>query len=286
MKFVDFPSSGFSNLNWSTVPNDFTFVVGRKIYSCPRILADILSPKLSKMHLIDPTVDSFTISINDPSENFQFFIDLISIGKSDITPKKISFVLDVCNILDNTELFSRILNQSCDECAITMQNIEEKLSYIDYLAEDSDEFEKIIEFASSNFSEISHLLKSLSYETLAKIFSTKSLFLESEDSLLNFILSLISKHGDEFLTLLSYVDFVHLSVEGVNVFLQNVSSENITQDIWESMCARLLIDTSRISIKREADMSYEEENEFNLRSSSSDESFSFMPSADEIMYIH
>lgn len=280
MKFVDFPSSGFSNLNWSTVPNDFTFAIGTKIYSCPRILADILSPKISKMHLIDPTVDSFTINIDDPSENFQFFIDLISIGKSDITPNKISFVLDVCNILDNTELFSRILSQSAVESIITMHNIEEKLSYIDYLAEDSDEFDKIIEFASSNFSEISHLLKSLSYETLAKIFSTKSLFLDSEDFLLNFILSLISKHGDEFLTLISFVDFVHLSVEGVKIFLQNVNSENITQDIWESMCARLLIDTSRISLKRESDMSYDEDNVIDLRSSCSDESFSFMPSAD------
>ena len=57
---------------------DFTFVVNGKIYSTPRFVADILSPKIRKLHYVDESINEFRINTDNESieDYFQDFLKL------------------------------------------------------------------------------------------------------------------------------------------------------------------------------------------------------------------
>jgi hypothetical protein len=54
-------SVSLSSRGLSTLPyqKNFTFIVGHKKYHCSFVTADFVSPKISKFHFADPTLDCY-----------------------------------------------------------------------------------------------------------------------------------------------------------------------------------------------------------------------------------
>lgn len=63
LNFNSLKSLPFQNYN-----KDFTFIVDGKRYQTARIVADILSPKVRKLHFIDSSITEFNIETIDNQE--------------------------------------------------------------------------------------------------------------------------------------------------------------------------------------------------------------------------
>jgi hypothetical protein len=50
-------AKGLANVPISDARNDFGFVVGDMTYKCPSLIADFLSPRVAKLHLVHETID-------------------------------------------------------------------------------------------------------------------------------------------------------------------------------------------------------------------------------------
>lgn len=57
--------------------NDFTFIVNGKKFKTNRIVSDLLSPKISRNHSTDATIDSFTINTRHRGD-FSVILDLVN----------------------------------------------------------------------------------------------------------------------------------------------------------------------------------------------------------------
>ena len=70
--------------NWKGIPidkydQDFTFVVDGKKYSTPRFVADLLSPKIRKLHFTDASINEFVITTDSQSSQEDHFSDFLNL---------------------------------------------------------------------------------------------------------------------------------------------------------------------------------------------------------------
>lgn len=57
------------DIPFNKYPKDFTFVVDGKRYQAPRIVADILSQKIRKLHCVDESINEFYINTKNTNIN-------------------------------------------------------------------------------------------------------------------------------------------------------------------------------------------------------------------------
>lgn len=241
---VDLPPHLISNINTNVANKDFKFIIGGHEHVTNSIFADLISPRVSRLHSTDPTVDSLTIDVNDPSDFFKFFIALAETGHCELIPEMFSFVWEICEQLENYLLLSVIVTRDLSSCELNLSNVLKFLNCVPFLVSGSHELIRITKFASSHFVELNvEELNLLPIETLSLIISDESLRIHNEDFLLNFIVNLIQIRGDEFKYLLSSVDLRFLSVDGISTFLSKLSFDDLTGDLWENIVKRLRIDT-------------------------------------------
>ncbi|KAK8865185.1 hypothetical protein M9Y10_010721 [Tritrichomonas musculus] len=77
---------------------DFVFIVNNKQYCTSRIAADLLSPKISRLHQIDPTIASYLINA-EASGDFNAILSLITFKDIEIKDKDIPFFSEILNSL-------------------------------------------------------------------------------------------------------------------------------------------------------------------------------------------
>ena len=65
---------------------DFTFIVNGEEFRTNKIISHILSQKISKFHLSDPTIDTYSIKTNSKGD-FSHFLNLINFKTSEINEK-------------------------------------------------------------------------------------------------------------------------------------------------------------------------------------------------------
>jgi hypothetical protein len=98
----------------------------------------------------------------------------------------------------------------------------------------------LLEHANKHFYQIMNLLPSqIKYKTLGLILSMDSLILETEDSLFDFIKQQIISHDSSFLDFISHIDLSFLSSSRISEFLELISYNNLTPDIWSCISRRL-----------------------------------------------
>jgi hypothetical protein len=98
----------FSQVPLANDSNDFTFVVGDVSYECGRLIADLLSNKIAKMHISDPSISHDFIESDDPNENFTVFLSLSSQSNPDH-----NFIRWNCNELNSTFISPTIFPSNC-----------------------------------------------------------------------------------------------------------------------------------------------------------------------------
>jgi hypothetical protein len=65
-----------TNSAFSRAENDFKLIIGEHRHSCPWFVADFLSPKVGRLHSIDPCINEITVETIDYNEEFSPFLAL------------------------------------------------------------------------------------------------------------------------------------------------------------------------------------------------------------------
>lgn len=216
---------------------DFTFVVNGKDYTTNKIVADLLSTKISKLHLVDPTMSQIIINTR-VNGDFQSFLDLINFKSQTISEQDLPFISEIFEALQPEKIK---INLSAAKT--TIDNIFEQLSqhenkkylYMNTLQDD-------IDFLSSNLFQIQEsqeeLFETLQYDTIDRVFSNKNLQIESEDQLLR-IVNRLYKKNSTFSPLYEYVDFVNVSIDMINEFASIYMIEDLSYGTWKKLLHRL-----------------------------------------------
>ena len=276
-------SSCILNVPLQTYDNNFTFIVNNEKFKTSRLISDLLSPKISKIHSTDPTFDVFTINTQQKG-NFSNILQLVNFNKNIISESELPFILEVIEILGNESIE---YSESKEPEEITTSNVftqikkHEKfgLFYKKRLLNE-------IEFIASHFFELfekeenEEELSKLQFDTLIKIISNEKLKLRDEDQLLKFVNSLYSSDS-KFTSLYEFVAFENVSSDAVCEFAEIFNMNDLTNGTWNVICQRLKQETKnekkvkseRYSMKGE-NFPYSENKVFNgiinyLRSKSS-----------------
>lgn len=231
---------------------NFTFIVDGKRYQTNRVVADILSPKLRKLHFSDESLNEFYIDtkiqskLGDKNDYFSEFLNLTSFNEIKLDSNHLKFYMQYFYALGNIDSFLKMKQHYCEE--LTVENAVDRLLEITQDISnngcESDLFQspanKIITFISEKIENIDkNKIKMLNISILEQILRNVSLQLHSEDSLLQLILSLYEENH-ECAVLFDYVIFSNLSKKCFESFIQEFEIEDMNNSIWKSICSRIL----------------------------------------------
>jgi hypothetical protein len=206
--------NGMRNIATSRNDNDFVFIVGDDRYECPWFVADFLSPKVSRLHSSDASINEFKIETSDPTHQFGEFVSLGRGSPVCVTKSNRSLFISLACELCNSELYFLIVDPTIENLTVSSFCTEfvHPIFYDDFP-------ERAIDFLASHFNEFdSSFLNNLSVSTLCRILSYQSLQLDHEDSLYTFIRSHLESHPT-YIALLEFVRFEFLTCEAIHNFI-------------------------------------------------------------------
>lgn len=247
--------------------NDFTFIVNGKRHPTPRIIADLLSPKVRKLHFSDESANEFYIDTENGKVTADYFEDFLKLCTND----QINLDLQHQELysqyfykLGNANEYLRI--QTNISNSISTENAIDKLLTIERITSniseenDRSSFKNIISFIASHFDEIDKTkLKELTIDDISDIIFSESLKIYEEDSLLSFLLSLYeSDHS--YSVLFEGILFSNVSETMLEKFMSEIEFEDVNYKIWNSIHNRFLplkkSTLSRYFEKREKEFKY------------------------------
>lgn len=217
------------------VYENFYFLVNGKRFKTSRIIADLISPKISQQHFNDPTINQFTINTKNKGV-FSYIIDLASFKEIKIPEKEFPFIFETFEILEispQTHLFN-----PTNDNLLEQLKIRYKYQHI-YLKT----FKSEIDFISLHFNEFlesnnTQLFK-LSPEILEQIINNPKLKLNNEDQLLSFINQLYINDSN-YAYLYNYVHFLNVESSSIKEFLEIFDINDISKETWRSLSLRLM----------------------------------------------
>lgn len=250
-------SSGLKNIVLTNGEDDFKFIIGDSECKISRIFADFISPRISRMHISDPTIDKFNVNdfLLKPNQSSDIFdhqlienFKLMSAGYSIKIDKAEAIKLRILSIiLENNEIFDLInklfpivkKNDDIDIC----------LSYLPYISyfdcgfcNSSFNYQSLFDSVSSHFYSIDQTkLLQMPIHVLYSIISNKHLKLSSEDSLYDFINKIYENNefDDENhikkYEFYEFVDFSLLSERKFIDFIDDILLNEMTQTIWNKL---------------------------------------------------
>lgn len=175
---IQLESSSILKVPLESYYRDFTFIVNGEEFKTSRIISDILSPKISQMHSIDPTIDTFKIDTQARGD-FQTILSLIDFKESSINENEITFITEILEIFCNESI--KIYFKE-DQEELTNENVLKKIEKHEKFQKIySDQFGKEIEYISLHFNEIlskQEELSKLKINTLYKIINNDNLQIE------------------------------------------------------------------------------------------------------------
>jgi hypothetical protein len=223
---------------------DFSIRVGDWRVECSRFEASFLSPRITAALLQDPTITEYEIELDGDvtvngklSADFEKVLsDLLSLTRNisfDVTLSNFDEVKCVVKALGNVELSERLVQMQNDMEELNLSNVGGRLSVAEFLdVSPTPE----IEYLASHFYEVEvSVLKSLKHEHLRAILESDKLQIETEDSLLDFVLEL----GEGCFDLLGQVRSEYLSESGIDRLLDTISIDDVGGALWSSLCRRL-----------------------------------------------
>lgn len=232
------PSSVF-NIPFDTYEKDFTFVVNGEKIKTSRLISDLLSPVICRMHLNDPTVDTFTID-TQKTGNFSLILDLVKFQEIRISTNEIEFISEVIEILGNEHIKCSEKPESSEP---TIENVFSQINFHErYKLFYSNRFQTEIEFIASHFPELcsehEEEFSSLSNDTIMRIIKDDHFKLNSEDEFLQFVNKLYIRDS-RFSDLYEEVIFTNVTSAAMTEFVKVYKPNDLTFSIWSSLTKRL-----------------------------------------------
>lgn len=219
-----------------TYDNNFSFIVNGEEFKTSRLISDLLSPVICKIHSNDPTVDTFTINTSQ-SGDFSHILNIFNFTENGIPISEVPFIREVIKILGNDSI-------ECQENSeITVENV---LSFIKQHEQNSNFFNKRlskeIDFTSQHFFELCKTqeeeIMNLSMNTLIRILNNDNLQLNTEDQLLTFINNLY-KSDTKYSILYETVLFENVSSDIMKEFTAIYDNEEMSRGTWLRLSKRL-----------------------------------------------
>lgn len=218
----------------------FTFIVNGEEIHTPKIISDLLSPKISENHISDPTTETFTINTRNKG-HFSTILSLLTFQEKTIPADELPFVSEVLEILQNKH-FNVILPKRREE--IKFDNIFELIKehennevlYKQYLDEE-------IDFLSENFFQLNEeqeeRIRELTFCTIERILSNfDKLQLVDENQLLRVVNGLY-KSDSKYSVLYKYVVFTFVDEHEMSEFVEFFDISDIDGGVWLSLAERL-----------------------------------------------
>lgn len=217
----------------------FSFIVNGEEFKTSRLVSDLLSTNISKIHLIEPTLSHFTINTVHKG-NFSHILKLVNFNINTIPENEIPFVLEVLEFLGNESIEIIESNQQTElsfENIFTFIEKHQKFESL-YSKRLSDE----LDFISTHFNELCETkeeeFEKIKLNNLIRIFSNENLQLTDEDQLLKFVNKLYSKNSI-YSSLYEFVFFENVESTSVKEFIDIFEIDDISKSIWLKLCLRL-----------------------------------------------
>lgn len=215
---------------------DFAFVVSGKRFPINRFLADFVSPAVARIHVSDPMCSEFVMDIDGDSNDFSLIMDLARGDPIDITLTNAYFLSRAAQKLENLELIDAVFKETADH-ELTVDNsvawLMEKVRFgVDPIIEAT--------FIAEHFWEIPiENLRVIPCSLLEEILASPYLTIETESKLLDTIIRLCEETSIEYRHLLGCIHFEYLDEVGIKAFVNFVSVDDLNEEIWEAISARL-----------------------------------------------
>ena len=242
--------------------NNFTFIVNGKRYETNRIIADLISPIIMKIHYQDESFIEYSMNTSNSNEYFPEFLNLVNFESVELDENRRRTFSEYFLQLGNIEEYLQLQPNFFQE--LTPSNIVDyllkikKISTIqsNYFDEENTfccpSLKKMIEFCSENFNDIpKEELFKLDSSTVEEIIRNENLKLEDEDELLEILIEMYEK-DNRFSFLFEYVYFNQVRDETLSKFVDAFDVDDMNSGIWNSICLHLKKSTNkRSSIKKE-----------------------------------
>ncbi|KAK8880578.1 hypothetical protein M9Y10_003258 [Tritrichomonas musculus] len=220
---------------------DFTFIVNGKEYPTSRIVADLLSPKISRLHIIDPTIKEYWINPKTLGD-FNNILALVDFQDKDITEKDLPFFSEIFRLLEIESKDIRInLTKNDDKSLTALDKLIRDLSFgIIYEEEIEKDIAKVSEelYQLKDDEEEKAKLKNLDISIIERIFGHPNLQIDSEDQLVD-IINELYRQDREYCELYSFVDFKNVTTSKMREFLTEIQQDDVTHQTWISLSERL-----------------------------------------------
>jgi hypothetical protein len=247
---VTLSSRGLANVQESQAPKSFEFRVNQISYRCSPFIADFLSPKISRLHEVDSTMNLYIVMTEDPKEKFGDFLEMGNGRTLPISDDDISFFSSLTVELDNCELYE-VIDAVIADCLTKELTIESVLPRLQFQKLQGADISDEVDFIAAHFWEFSESdLDSLDVGDVEEVFMRNSLRVQSEDFLSEFLIRRVSEDR-KFFSLFEYVHFEHLSSVMIDKFIE-ISGNFLTDmnvRIWQRVCERLRVSaTARAAV--------------------------------------
>ena len=221
---------------------DFTFVVNSERFGISTFAADLLSTKISKIRLNDPTFKEISID-TETKGDFNKILKLLKFEQEEISAQDIPFLTEIVDILE----IDKIEINLSQESELSVDNIFDHIKkHQKHPRIFSKELSSEIEFFTSHFHDLKDKFDKENEECLAciddsiieQVLSNPKLELESEEELLEFVNCLYEKDR-KYSSLYEYVEFINVCAEGMNKFTEIFDFNDMTKSTWETIVRRL-----------------------------------------------
>lgn len=235
-------TSSVLQLSLQSYSNDFSFIVNGEEFKTSRVISDLLSPCISKIHLNDPTFNRITINTQNQG-HFSYILNLINFEINNIPNDEIPFLSEIIKFLgnENIEIDNEAINNeiTSDNVFLLLKKHEKFLQFY------SKFYQNEIDFIAANFFELADThendLLTLSKETLFNVIDNIHFQLKDEDQLIKLINKLYSKDST-FSELFEKVVFENVSISTMKEFIDIYDVNDITNETWNSISKRLVFE--------------------------------------------
>ena len=242
--FAKIKFNNIQRIQFDKFEKDFYFIVNGKIYKTNFIVANILSPILSKN--FDENMNLSYYEINTKYEgDFKRIIKYGEMKSMRIKKEETQYFLNILKILGNKDDFLQFSQEFQGD--ISYENVIQRIQTKKELDIHPDEE---IAFISTNFhyfkTNYSEFISALGIDIIEQIISNDNFKVNSEDELFDFILDLYTT-SKEYSILFSYLIFLNLSPQSIQEFNKIFDVNDINNSIWKNICYRLEQDISNRS---------------------------------------
>lgn len=212
----------------------FTFIVNNERFETSRLIADLLSSKISKIHQTDPTINEYIINTQNQGQ-FSNFLKLINFDKNEFSENEIPFIREIITELgcDSFRIaFSKEPTRITNENVLSLLEEYEKYGLI------NQKKDKLIKYIAAHFGEIidekkEEIIK-IDQDLLEEILNNRKLTIKDEDQLLHLINSLYL-NDKRYSNLYGYVIFQNVGHEMIDEFIEIFDIIDINNHIWISL---------------------------------------------------